>query len=126
MTVTFTAPKVANVLPPASHLNGKLVIAEIGSPRTLVSAAQSQLFITEEQDARDFLISTRYRRTPSKILTAMCWSLQARVGIPARRYFAQTRQCAPARVWSLSPHLSLPKMSWRCSGDAGSNDYGAG
>ncbi|HBB89581.1 MAG TPA: bifunctional ADP-dependent NAD(P)H-hydrate dehydratase/NAD(P)H-hydrate epimerase [Blastocatellia bacterium] len=61
VTVTFTAPKVANVLPPASHLNGKLVIADIGSPRTLVDATESQLFLTEERDARDFLISTRYR-----------------------------------------------------------------
>jgi NAD(P)H-hydrate epimerase len=61
LTVTFTAPKVANVLPPAAHLNGKLVIAEIGSPRTLVDATQSQLLLIEEQDARDFLISTRYR-----------------------------------------------------------------
>jgi hydroxyethylthiazole kinase-like uncharacterized protein yjeF len=66
LTVTFTAPKVANVLPPASHLNGKLVIAEIGSPRTLVDATQSQLFLTEEQDARDFLISTRYRHDSFK------------------------------------------------------------
>lgn len=61
LTVTFTSPKVANVLPPASHLNGKLVIADIGSPRTLVAATQSQLFLTEEQDARDFLVSTRYK-----------------------------------------------------------------
>ncbi len=61
LTVTFTAPKVANVLPPASHLNGKLVIADIGSPRTLIDASRSQLFLVEEQDARDFLISTRYR-----------------------------------------------------------------
>jgi NAD(P)H-hydrate epimerase len=61
LTVTFTAPKVANVLPPASHFNGKLVIADIGSPRALIDATQSQLFLTEEDDAKDFLISTRYR-----------------------------------------------------------------
>jgi NAD(P)H-hydrate epimerase len=61
LTVTFTAPKIANVLPPASHFNGKLVIADIGSPGTLVDATQSQLFLTEEQDAQEFLISTRYR-----------------------------------------------------------------
>jgi NAD(P)H-hydrate epimerase len=61
LTVTFTAPKIASVLPPASHLNGKLVIADIGSPRTLVEAAQSQLFLAEEQDAQDFLIGTRYQ-----------------------------------------------------------------
>jgi hydroxyethylthiazole kinase-like uncharacterized protein yjeF len=61
LTVTFTAPKVANVLPPASHFNGKLMIADIGSPRTLVEVMQSQLFLTEEDDAKNFLISTRYQ-----------------------------------------------------------------
>jgi len=61
LTVTFTAPKVANVLPPAAHLNGKLVIADLGSPRTLVEAAQSQLFLAEKRDAQDFLVDTRYQ-----------------------------------------------------------------
>lgn len=60
LTVTFTAPKVANVLPPASHFNGKLIIADIGSPRALIDATRSQLFLTEEQDVKNFLISTRY------------------------------------------------------------------
>jgi hydroxyethylthiazole kinase-like uncharacterized protein yjeF len=61
VTVTFTAPKIANVLPPVSHLNGKLIIADIGSPRALVEGMQSQLFVTEEHDTKNFLISTRYR-----------------------------------------------------------------
>jgi hydroxyethylthiazole kinase-like uncharacterized protein yjeF len=60
LTVTFTAPKIANVLPPASHLNGRLVTAEIGSPPALVDTAASSLFLTEEKDAREWLISTRY------------------------------------------------------------------
>ncbi|HEV7744237.1 MAG TPA: NAD(P)H-hydrate dehydratase [Pyrinomonadaceae bacterium] len=60
ITVTFTAPKLGNVLPPASHLNGKLVVADIGSPPTLVEATKSQLLVTEERDARRWLISTRY------------------------------------------------------------------
>ncbi|MEP6569943.1 MAG: NAD(P)H-hydrate dehydratase [Acidobacteriota bacterium] len=60
LTVTFTAPKRANVLPPASHLNGKLVIANIGSPDSLIDAANPQLFVTEENDARQWLINTRY------------------------------------------------------------------
>lgn len=60
VTVTFTAPKVANVLPPASHLNGKLVVASIGSPAALIDAAQSKLFLVERSDAQDFLVSTRY------------------------------------------------------------------
>jgi ADP-dependent NAD(P)H-hydrate dehydratase / NAD(P)H-hydrate epimerase len=61
LTVTFTAPKVANVLPPASHLNGKLVIAEIGSPATLVNPPTSKTLLIEERDARDWLFSTRYQ-----------------------------------------------------------------
>jgi len=60
LTVTFTAPKLANVLPPALHLNGKLVIANIGSPAILIDAAKPQLFVSEEQDVRQWLISTRY------------------------------------------------------------------
>ena len=60
LTVTFTAPKLANVLPPALHLNGKLVIANIGSPATLIDAAKPRLFVSEEDDARQWLISTRY------------------------------------------------------------------
>ena len=60
LTVTFTAPKPANVLPPASHLNGKLIVANIGSPASLVDAANSNLFVTEENDVREWLISTRY------------------------------------------------------------------
>jgi len=60
LTVTFTAPKPANVLPPASHLNGKLVIANIGSPAALIEAANPRLFVTEENDVREWLINTRY------------------------------------------------------------------
>lgn len=60
LTLTFTAPKIANVLPPASHLNGKLIVANIGSPSALVSATHPNLFVTEENDVREWLISTRY------------------------------------------------------------------
>jgi ADP-dependent NAD(P)H-hydrate dehydratase / NAD(P)H-hydrate epimerase len=60
LTVTFTAPKPANVLPPASHLNGKLIVANIGSPAVLVEATASNLFVTEENDVREWLVSTRY------------------------------------------------------------------
>lgn len=60
MTVTFTAPKPANVLPPASHLNGKLIVAGIGSPLSLIEEAHSNLFVVEQSDARAWLIKTRY------------------------------------------------------------------
>jgi ADP-dependent NAD(P)H-hydrate dehydratase / NAD(P)H-hydrate epimerase len=60
LTVTFTAPKPANVLPPASHSNGRLVVADIGSPAALVEESPSRLFLTEAEDARAWLRQTRY------------------------------------------------------------------
>ncbi|MFS8084268.1 MAG: NAD(P)H-hydrate dehydratase [Acidobacteriota bacterium] len=60
LTVTMTAPKPANVLPPAADYNGRLIVAEIGSPAELIEAAGSQLFLIEETDARHWLIQTRY------------------------------------------------------------------
>ena len=68
LTVTFTAPKPANVLPPASHLNGELIVANIGSPAVLVEAANSNLFVTEDNDAREWLVNTRY--TPDSFKNA--------------------------------------------------------
>lgn len=60
LTVTFTAPKPANVLPPACHLNGRLIVADIGSAPALVDEINSTMFVTQEQDARDWLTKTRY------------------------------------------------------------------
>jgi NAD(P)H-hydrate epimerase len=60
LTVTFTAAKPANVLPPATHLNGRLVIANIGSPASLKEGAHSQLFLTEREDVTEWLKQTRY------------------------------------------------------------------
>ena len=60
LTITFTAPKLANVLPPASHLNGKLIVANIGSPTELVESVQSKIFVTDADEARAWLVSTRY------------------------------------------------------------------
>jgi NAD(P)H-hydrate epimerase len=60
LTVTFTAPKLANVLPPASLFNGQLVIADIGSPPALMDSAPSKIFLTEGADVRAWLGATRY------------------------------------------------------------------
>ncbi|MEK6278794.1 MAG: NAD(P)H-hydrate dehydratase [Acidobacteriota bacterium] len=60
LTVTFTAPKAANVLPPASHFNGKLVVADIGSPKELIESVGSNLFVVEPNDVREWLFRTRY------------------------------------------------------------------
>ena len=67
VTVTMTAPKPANVLPPAANYNGELIVADIGSPKELIQEAQPQLFVSEESDARRWLIQTRY--TPDSYKT---------------------------------------------------------
>lgn len=59
-TVTMTAPKRANVVPPAADYNGKLIVAEIGSPPALISETSPDLFVSEATDARQWLIQTRY------------------------------------------------------------------
>lgn len=66
ITVTFTTPKPANVLPPACDFGGELVVANIGSPASLVEAAKPWLFLTEAEDARKWLVSTRYTRESYK------------------------------------------------------------
>jgi hydroxyethylthiazole kinase-like uncharacterized protein yjeF len=62
LTVTFTAPKPANVLPPACDFGGELIVADIGSPSSLIQATRPWLFLTEAEDARQWLVSTRYTR----------------------------------------------------------------
>jgi hydroxyethylthiazole kinase-like uncharacterized protein yjeF len=59
-TVTMSAPKRANVIPPAAHYNGKLVVADLGSPAELIEQTNAQLFLIEADDARCWLIQTRY------------------------------------------------------------------
>jgi NAD(P)H-hydrate epimerase len=66
LTVTFTAAKAANVLAPACDFGGELVVADIGSPSSLIDAARPWLFVTEAEDARQWLMSTRYTRESYK------------------------------------------------------------
>jgi NAD(P)H-hydrate epimerase len=60
LTVTFTAPKLANVFPPASNYNGELVVASIGSPQELIDNSPSQVFVTEKSDAQNWLEKTEF------------------------------------------------------------------
>ncbi|HSL53957.1 MAG TPA: NAD(P)H-hydrate dehydratase [Pyrinomonadaceae bacterium] len=60
LTVTFTAAKTANVLAPACKFGGELIVAGIGSPPSLIEAAKPRVFVTEAEDARAWLASTRY------------------------------------------------------------------
>lgn len=59
-TVTFTTPKLANVLSPAADFGGQLSVANIGSPASLIEAARPWLFVSETKDASQWLVSTRY------------------------------------------------------------------
>ncbi|MCB1037235.1 MAG: NAD(P)H-hydrate epimerase, partial [Acidobacteria bacterium] len=45
LTVTFAAPKVAQVLPPAAHAVGRLVVADLGIPPRLIDEAAGDLFL---------------------------------------------------------------------------------
>lgn len=60
ITVTMTAPKRANVIPPAAHFNGRLIVTDIGSPKELLDEVDSDLFLTGKDDARRWLAETRY------------------------------------------------------------------
>ena len=60
VTVTFTAAKPANVLPPASHYAGELIVADIGSPGSLIAAMKPWLFLVEADDVKQWLTATRY------------------------------------------------------------------
>ncbi len=61
LTITFTAPKLANVFPPASNFNGELVVANIGSPFELIENSSSQIFVAEKVDAEKWLNKTRVK-----------------------------------------------------------------
>jgi len=58
LTVSFTAPKPANALPPAVFDNGRLIIAPIGTPDDLIHSSGSQLNLVEDRDISFWLDST--------------------------------------------------------------------
>ncbi len=66
LTVTFTAPKLANVFPPASNFNGELVVANIGSPWELIDNSSSQTFLAEREDAVRWLEKTEVQNESYK------------------------------------------------------------
>ncbi|MFN0119325.1 MAG: NAD(P)H-hydrate dehydratase [Blastocatellia bacterium] len=55
LTVTFTAPKIGNVLPPACYAGGRLVIAPIGTPDGLLAESESQLQLIERKQISAWL-----------------------------------------------------------------------
>ncbi len=66
VTVTFSAPKPANVLSPAASFNGELVIADIGSPLEIIDSSESLLFISETEDARSWIAETNFQHDSYK------------------------------------------------------------
>ena len=60
VTVTMTAPKLANVVAPASNHNGRLIVADTGSPAALLAETHTDLFLIDENDAKRWLSATRY------------------------------------------------------------------
>lgn len=62
LTVTFTAPKIGNVLPVASDYNGALVIGSIGSPDELIDSSVSRLNLIGRSHIQTWL--TDSRRSP--------------------------------------------------------------
>jgi hydroxyethylthiazole kinase-like uncharacterized protein yjeF len=60
VTVTFTAPKLANVLPPAANCNGELIVANIGSPCNLVNESASKTFLIDTEDVGGWLAQTGF------------------------------------------------------------------
>jgi NAD(P)H-hydrate epimerase len=60
LTVTFTSPKIGNVLPPSCYANGKLVVASIGTPNWLIEEeCPSQLYLVSESQVADWLRLSR-------------------------------------------------------------------
>ena len=59
LTVTFTAPKTANVLPPASDFGGELIVAPIGSPKELIESSGSRITLTDRPAVEAWLARSR-------------------------------------------------------------------
>lgn len=55
LTVTFAAPKVAHVLPPASEAMGDVVVADLGLPEGLIDAAPGSLHVTLAEEVASWL-----------------------------------------------------------------------
>jgi NAD(P)H-hydrate epimerase len=95
VTVTFTSPKAANILPSASRNNGELVIAGIGSPPELIDGSPSQLYLADKSDAKKWLEETRvkagsYKKNRGHVL----------LGAGSRNYSGAAVLCANAAVKS--------------------------
>jgi NAD(P)H-hydrate epimerase len=55
LSVSLTAPKMGNVLPPASDANGFLKVVAIGTPSELIDQCESRLFLVDQNDVAGWL-----------------------------------------------------------------------
>ncbi|MEP7273213.1 MAG: NAD(P)H-hydrate dehydratase [Acidobacteriota bacterium] len=65
-TVSLTAPKIGNVLPPASEANGKLTVASIGTPAEFLTACESRLYLVDDRDVVEWLRSSQRSQSAHK------------------------------------------------------------
>lgn len=61
ITVSFTAPKPANVLAPAYWVNGELILANIGTSKKLIDEQPSRLLLAERSDAIAWMRGTEFK-----------------------------------------------------------------
>ncbi len=59
LTVSFTAPKIGNVLPPACYASGRLIVAPIGTPDELLTESGASLQLVEESRIAAWLRASR-------------------------------------------------------------------
>lgn len=59
-TVTFTAPKPANILPCVSNFGGELIVADIGSPAQLLEEVDSELKLVQAADLESWFWDSRF------------------------------------------------------------------
>ncbi len=60
LTITFTAPKLANVMFPAYQASKELAVVNIGSPELLIDETASKLYLTEKKDAWYWVENTKF------------------------------------------------------------------
>ncbi len=97
-TVTFTAPKVGHVLPPACDHVGELRVCAIGSPPSLYEGDESIFLSLLEPAVFRHLLGPR-PRDPTRATSGTCWSSAVRAARPERRPWRAWPRCARARAW---------------------------
>ncbi|GIU81207.1 MAG: NAD(P)H-hydrate dehydratase [Acidobacteria bacterium] len=108
LTVTFTAPKLANVFPPACNYGGRLYVANIGSPSQLIQSAQSQIFLTEKRDVKKWLEKTQVRPNSYKKSRGRCLIVAGSDDFPGAAALAANScfMAGAGMVW-----LAVPKST---------------